>query len=216
MSLDDKFNPNEGSFIDKVDGALLKVHKKIGEVWQNKTYKSKNELARNLHGGSSGAYLINATTGNYLSSLLSLIEGAKFALGFSKHSTGLEQEIESEARGLPKKAGKYFDVTLYGLGVVITIAGASTLVYGAVLREGDVLTSGTSLLSNGLGLMFWKTGDYLEKIDAGEPPKKPKKKPVLERIKEKVGGLLPQPTPEPVPAQAYSTLDNYIQAQPHK
>lgn len=216
MSLDDRFNPNDGSLIDKIDGALLKVHKNIGEVWQNKTYESKNELARILHGCSSGAYAADAAMGNNIVIILSLAEGAKFALGFSKHSTGLEQEIKSEALGLPKKAGKFFDVALYGSGVLATIGGVSSLIYGVITRDGEALAYGTGLLTNGLGLVFWKTGDYLEKIDAGEPPKKPKKKPVLERIKDGIGGILPQPTPEPVPVRTYSGIDNYILAKPNK
>lgn len=211
MSLDDRFNPNDGSLIDEIDGALLKIHKNIGGVWQNKTYKSKNEFARLLHGGSSGAFAADAAMGDYSAIILSLGVGAK-SLGFFKHSTGLEQEIAFEALGLPKKTSKFIDVTFYGLGVLAIISGASSLIYGAVTRDGEALAYGTGLLSNGLGLVFWKTGDYLEKIDAGEPPKKPKKEPVLDRNKDRIGGILPQP----IPVRIYSGIRDYVLAQPNK
>ena len=129
---------------------------------------------------------------------------------------GLEQEIQYEAMGLPKKAGKFIDVSIYGLGVSSMSISVSSLIYGAITRDSEFLALGTSFLNRGLGVFFWGTGDYLDKFDMGEPPKKPKKKPISERIKDKIGGLLPQPTPEPVPVKVYSGIENYALTQPNK
>ena len=39
ITLDDKFNPNDGSFIDRADNRLFEFSKGIAKLWQDKTYR---------------------------------------------------------------------------------------------------------------------------------------------------------------------------------
>ncbi|MEK6955527.1 MAG: hypothetical protein AABW52_02620 [Nanoarchaeota archaeon] len=56
MSLEDKFNPDYGTIVDKVDNALVKVHSQIGDYWQKKTYSSKDKLESYVYGAAALAY----------------------------------------------------------------------------------------------------------------------------------------------------------------
>ena len=60
MTLDDQLNPNDGSFIDRIDSALFEFNKKIAEKWQDKTYMSKEVLARNFHGLSATTFIYDS------------------------------------------------------------------------------------------------------------------------------------------------------------
>ncbi|MBI5398892.1 hypothetical protein HZB03_05500 [Candidatus Woesearchaeota archaeon] len=217
MSLDDRFNPNDGSVIDTLDSALFEFNKKIATKWQDKTYRSKADLERVLYFGSA------ATLGGYMTNTMSFImaiPAASMALRGAvetlRPKSAKHEEIQTEAIGLPRKTWKYLNVICYGLGVVQTLVGVGHLVAGAVSGNNQLYVNSISHLTLGLGILGWVSADYMAKSDIGTPPPKPKKKPVLERIKEKVGGLLPQPTPEPVSVRMYSGINSYSLAQPHK
>ncbi len=200
MSLDDKLNPNDGSLIDIIDERLLRFHKKLGEYWQKKTYKSKDILTKYLHGGS-GALLLNAASyGAYPLAINALDQFARSIIGYGRVNSNLEEEIQSEIMRLPRKSVKYFNTAVYGGGILITISGIGCLAYGLISGENDTTKTGMFYLSAGMGAVFWQTGNYLDKTDAGKPPNKPKRRTVKEWIKDlrdKTHGWFPQPLPQP-------------------
>ena len=113
MSLDDRFNPNDGSFIDRVDSVLLNQGKKIADFWQNKTYRDKAELETILYIVSSGGFIISSILDasvdrNYFaSSYMACFSSLKaFHKSFRSRNGGISEEISCEAMGLPKKTTK--------------------------------------------------------------------------------------------------------------
>ena len=51
MALDDQLEPDGRCFIDEIDAKLLGMHKKLADVWQERTYMSKYVLAGLLWSG---------------------------------------------------------------------------------------------------------------------------------------------------------------------
>lgn len=200
MSLDDQFNPNDGSRIDTLDSALFNFNKKIATKWQDKTYRSKADLEKVLYFGSAaalGGYVAN--TMNFIMAVPATSAALKGSIEMARPKSAKHEEIQNEGIGLPGKTTKYLNVICYGLGVVETLVGVGHLVAGAVSGNNELYMDSMRYLSFGLGTLGWVSADYMAKSGIETPPPKPKKKPVLERIKEKVGRLLPQPTPEPIP-----------------
>lgn len=208
MSLDDRLNPNDGSFIDWADASLLSLNKSLAEFWQNKSYKNKDALARSLHGLSAGGFItLTAMIGVYFTDpILSFVEGTKCILGIKTSCTGLESEILSESIGLPRKTVKFIDVCLYGAGALGSTLGVGSLAYGIATRDEKVMFYSAAFLVRSLAILSWSTADYLDKIDASDPPKKPKRKPLWERLKEKLQELSPQPIPEPAYASTIKKI----------
>lgn len=118
MSLDDQFNPNDGSIIDKLDSSLLKLNKKIATKWQDKTYRSKADLERFLYFGSAvtlGGYVAN--TRNFIMAVPVAIALLRGSIEMARPKSAKHEEIQFEARGLPGKTMKYLNVMCYGLGI---------------------------------------------------------------------------------------------------
>lgn len=206
MSLDDKFNPNDGSLIDRVDNVMIGFNKRIGNIWQNKTHKSVDSLKKGLYGTSAITLAMHcAMSSSYIMMLPSLGNATLAVIGGGAcPKTSLESEIQFEAIGLPAKSGKYMNIILYGLGAISTLATTTQMVVGAISGNQDLMISGLEGISYGLGVLSWATANYLHQTNFDSPPSKRKKKTVLEKMKEKVGGFLPEPKPEPVPFQMYS------------
>ncbi len=217
MSLDDRFNPNDGSMIDTLDSVLFNFNKRIATEWQDKTYRSKADLERILYFGSAAmlcSYAIN--TSAFLMTIVAGNAAYKGSIEIARPKSAKEDEIQAEAMGLPHKTVKYINVITYGLGVVSTLVGVGYLVAGALYGNNELYMDFFSHLSMGLGLLGSLSADYMARSDIGTPPPKPKKKPFLEKIKETVEELLPQLTPELVPVRVYSEMDIYSLAHSKK
>ncbi|MBI4154555.1 hypothetical protein HY498_00515 [Candidatus Woesearchaeota archaeon] len=211
MSLDDRFNSNDGSFIDNLDSAFFEFNKKIATTWQNKTYRNKADLETVLYFGSFvalGGYVAN--TMNTIMAIPAASAALKGSIEMARPKSAKHEEIQCETIGLPGKTTKYLNVICYSIGVVETLAGVGYLVAG-VSGNNELYLDSISHLTFGLGMLGWISADYMAKSDIGTPPPEPKKKPVLERIKEKVGELLPQPTP--VPVRVYARIASYSLAR---
>jgi len=195
MSLDDKFNPNDGSLIDRIDNAMIGFHKKLGNFWQNKTHKSVDGLKRGLYGSSAITLIAHSIVGpNYIMLIPALSNGmAAVTSRENCPKTSLDSEIQSEAIGLPKKFFKYTHAILYGLGAISTLTRATEIIAGAISGDYGLIKEGLDNIGYGIGVLSWITANYLHQTDFNPPPPKPKKKPILERIK--IGKLLPQPIP---------------------
>lgn len=206
MALDDRFNPNDGSLIDRIDNAMIGMHKKLGNFWQNKTYKPTDSLRKGLYGTSAIAFLAEGVmASNYPAYIPALISAIYSVTGRgSCPKSSLEAEIAAESLGLPKKTWKYINLTLYGVGTARLLQGTIAIAGGVAYGNQELIKEGVAGFRIGIGVLTWATANYLNQINLEPPPKKPKKKPVLERIKEKFGELLPQPTPEPIPVSYYA------------
>lgn len=213
MSLDDRFNPNDGSIIDKLDSALFNFNKKIATKWQDKTYKRKEDLERALYFGGATIlmeYVANATNTIDFFTLPIIINGVlRGSIEKARPKSAKHEEIQDEFLGLPRKTTKYLNVMYYGAGVSMTLIGIVDLIAGAVSENNEWYNHSIKDLSLGLGLLFYTSANYIAKSDIGTPHPKPKKKPVLERIKEKVERFLPQPTPNPISVGMYSEINSY-------
>mgnify|MGYP001578381117 CR=1 FL=1 len=204
MGLDDKFNSNDGSFIDIADSVLFEFNKKIATKWQDKTYRSKADLEKVLYLGSAvtlGYYV--TSTGNFPMVLPGALSALKGLIETARPTSSKHAEILAEASGLPCKTPKYLDVALYGLGIIATAIGVGSLLSGIVSGNNEHYLNSINGLSLGLGTLGWVSADYMAKSDIGEPPKKPVKKSIFERINESIDRLLPDPLPEPSSVGVY-------------
>lgn len=216
MSLDDKFNPHDGSLIDTLDTALFEFNKRIATVWQDKTYRSKADLERVLYLGSAatlGGYAAN--TMNPLVVILAAGMAWNGVVGVARPHSALYEEIANEACGLPRKTTKYAVVITYGLGVANILFGAGYVVAGAMHGGNELYMDSINSFTTGLGVLGYLSADYMAKSDIGNPPPKLKKKPILERMKEKIEELLPSPIPELAPVKMYSEMGWYSLVQLH-
>ena len=211
MTLDDKFNPNDGSFIDRADNRLFEFSKGIAKLWQDKTYRSKKDLERYLYIGSSIAFFNRFIHYKlYIESILVITNGLKAKFEELRPRSTINETISSEAIGLPSKTIKYLNVGLYTLGTIDLLAAGGFAIAGLVSGERHFYNTSLKELLYGVGVCSWITADYVAKSDIGEPPKKSERKSVKEWMKEKLGRLVPKHEPLPNPVGAYSTLENYV------
>ena len=202
---------NKMSLIDKLDGGILSFHEKIAKTWQNKTYTSKDRLASYLYGASSLSFLggsaLRAKEGEYgtaaVGGYLSFLWGKKAFKDNRRLITGRESEISSEAISSARKslnrlmAGGYvFLVTGYMPLALVSVG------MGLHNRDPQLLTAGCKGTLDALGGVSVLSGLYIDRVDAGKPPKKPKKKPLVERVRSQIRKLLPRPQPVPLPKPA--------------
>lgn len=207
MSLDDKFNPNDGSLIDSIDSALLKFNRKIAKTFQDTTGKNKSDLERTLYVASSSTFVsaMYCEPKFMLTIPLAILQLLKAADQSQRPKSFKHQELECEIVGMPSKMQKYTRLVCYGIGAGNLIAGICELTAAVTTGDPSWYFSAGRELSFGMANLAWTTADYMSASDIGEPPKK---KPVMERIKDTMNLLLPKPAP--VPATAYSALDNYV------
>ena len=209
MSLDDKFNPNDGSLIDTVDSTIFEFNKKIAEKWQDKTYRNKSDLETVLYFGSAaffGIYAINEFPLMAIGAATSALKGSVESL---RSKSAKHEEMAMEVVGLPRKTAKYAYVLSYGFGAFETLVGFGCLSVGAISGNSELYMDSLNSFAFGLGFLALVSADYMSRSDTGAPPPKPKKKPILGRIREKVGGLFPKPATQPVTVGDYNVLESY-------
>jgi hypothetical protein len=172
------------SMIDDLDDEIIKLHRVIAKKYQNKTYKSKNSLAKILHGcGSSLLFGSSILYQNYFLIPLSLHEGYKFLNSNTKEKKN-SLDIFFSDKNNPSKFDKFFGSSIYMVGSLTSLCGASTLMYGMIQKEPDTTTYGFSLLTVGLGIFSAISGNYLDRIEISKPPKKTKKENLKLNSKE--------------------------------
>ncbi|MBI3035647.1 hypothetical protein HYY71_04975 [Candidatus Woesearchaeota archaeon] len=103
--------------------------------------------------------------------------------GIKEARPRLEEELEAERFHLPRKYFRFFDIVLYGGGVAAIAYGVDNMALGLVASDADSVSKGTKALFVGLGILLWKTGDYLDRIEIGNPPPKPERKLSIEWLR---------------------------------
>ena len=103
MSLEDKFYPDDGSYLTRFDNFMIKAAKEVGVLYQNITGDSYKNLASIIYKASSVGFGLSALCGHVLGIPLGMTSFSSS----KQHSyqTPLEEEIRCEAIGLGKKWG---------------------------------------------------------------------------------------------------------------
>jgi hypothetical protein len=204
MSLDDLLNPNDGSMIDRLDIAIFELNKRIATKWQDKTYRPKRDLETALYlGGSIALASYVADSLNVFMLIPASLMTLKGLDKFPRPKGMLYQEIKYMASGLPRKMPRYFYVSLYCSGVLLTAFGVGYLSAGAMTGDVDWFKKAFTNITFGLGTFSWLTADYISRSNLDDPPPKPKRKPLMESIKARLSTLMPQPMPNPASGMMY-------------
>lgn len=193
MSLDDIFNPNDGSLIDRIDNCFLELNKKIAKKWQDKTYRNKDDLATGLYFCSSVVLLGNIINNLSITSIyltIPLVDNLlKSSIKSIRAKSNLDEEIKLELLNVPRKTMKYINTMMYCLST-ISIGAA---IFDFINGNDELYRSSINNLTFGLGFLSLTSANYISKADLGEPPTKPKKKPIYQRIREGITNLIPKP-----------------------
>lgn len=197
MSLEDRFSPNDGSLIDKIDNCFLELNKKIAKKWQDKTYRSKDDLATVLYFCSSVGWvgnIINNLNITRVTLILPLVSNLlRSSIESSRIKSNLDEQINIELLDIPRKTMKYLNTFMYCAGTHSLVSGIGTAIVSFIYNNDELYKFSINDLTFGLGFLSWASANYISKSDIGEPPKKPKKKPIYERIKEGITNLIPKP-----------------------
>ncbi len=201
------------SLAASLDSRLLGIHTKIAEVWQNKTYKSKDALRQILHEASACFYIANTYGGNFDSENVTLeIAGNFFSIAFA-----VSQVLEAYMLPLKNKSyGEEFldplefwntrfnRLSLQFIGYYSTSIGILGATHALLNNDQIAFTSVLPMLALGFGSSSASSAYYLGKVDIGKPPDKPEKQSIKERLEEKIKAalenakrLVPKPLPQP-------------------
>jgi len=175
MSLDDKLNPNDGSFMGNIDHKLFEFNKWIADQLQEKTRFPKEYL-------ETGLYALSAASlaGLYMGteSLTAVVASGVFAvMSVSKEmrpENGLDQGLFYERLGLPAKTKNYVNVAFYAGGVIGLVRGGVD----------SMVQDSTNMLLMASGMFLFQTARYISMSNPGKPPPKTKEKPLLQRIRD--------------------------------
>ena len=187
--------------VGAADGKYLQLHSWLAETWQNKTYRSKNDL-------QTGAYLASfagfgahyaTDTSSYISLVPPTVTGL-LAI-FSRYPDQDEDKIEKELMNRDL-ASREVDVFLFSTGAIFVAGSALSVGVSYTMGNHSQYYDGVSGLSLWLGLLFATAGHYLYRIDPGDPPRRQKKKSLADRLKEIVEQFRPEPAR--IPAEVNS------------
>ena len=182
MSLDDKFNPNDGTVIDELDSIVHRFHKKITDVWQNKTDFNKSHLETLLYSASAlslGVFMFDRAQ-IYPWPIEAFTVIRMFNKKFRPQGRLQEGQI-MEAYGLPNKTMKYFELILYGTGILITNTGVGMLGGSMVKGYKKLYKDLTHMTMLGIGFVLFVSANYVSRVNTETPPK-PKKIYALEPL----------------------------------
>lgn len=203
MTLKDRFNPNDGSLIDKIDSFFLDFNEKIAEKWQNKTYVSKEKLEDALYLSSSlflSLYIVDSHINDkfgYFMAGPAIYSALKYSFNSLRPKNSLDEQVTLELINLPTKTMKYSHLFLYGISTIALSLGIGKILTGLVASDSHLYAESINDLTLGLGVFTWTSADYMAKSKI-DPPKT-KKKSIL----EKFYGLFPKPALRPAPAKYY-------------
>ena len=221
MSLDSILKP-----VKWVDGKVQKQFTIIGKrIPDNHLYKvtMAAQMIGKVGTASWGPYLgISPFVTGYASGIF--LDGPDFYYNLA----GLQGRIKKDSDGetitidpMQNFSERYngairLPVFLTGVGFL----GKSIYDIANYVMTGEPLTSETAMnATTGFGFLSLASSMYLKDQDPKSLEKNPSRvKAFFKDLYEKAKGLVPSPNPAPQPVlvQAYSTLDNYVQAQPLK
>jgi len=189
MGLEDMLPDPDEDWITKVDRVMLQLHEKVAEYWQNKTYRSKDDLTQKVAATSTLVFGLGSTQGNYVSAICGMMLGREYLRIRKINKEGTDDIHRKE----PKYAGKAFLVCAHLASTIICSTGS--ILIGQALSRGDYKTAiQVSLLScMPVGMALASSVVYLQRVDMSGPPTRPEKTPFLERIMDVIAQPLPTP-----------------------
>ena len=199
MSLEDKFYPEDGTLLTKIDTSLIKVAGKLGETYQNITGNSYKTLVKKIYSISSKMYFINSYIFPISTKTQSKI--AKEKSKSPKFESALEEEIRYETMGLDKNIGKKIRLASVAIINAADLFSAESAYIG--FNTDNVSTStlaillGISGISRACAETFYFSAEYMSKANIPEPPKKT----IYARAKDKLKLMIPK-FPELAPIRA--------------
>lgn len=189
MSLEDKFYPEDGTLITKIDNSLVKLAGKIGDAYQHATGKDYTELVKTGYSACVVGFGVAACLGRPASlpfSLLSLLRCYN-----PRIRSPLEEEISLEAIGLPRKTEKVmrlFYAAFLPLWFYTDYSKSREL---ASQNNPSHLAFATATMIEDMSLALFTFLEYLSKANVPKPPKKT----VWERVMEKLRVTVPVKKP---------------------
>lgn len=201
MTLDDQFNPNDGSFLDQLDNVYYGVNRKLAKKWQDKTGLSKRKLETGLYSLASLAfmgsyYFRDNPFPGYLDLTLAssmLIDAFSYSM---RPSSALDQQLSCESVGLPPKTKKLFNTLFYSYGLLGLTAMGLCASNSFISGNYENFSLDLDSFAHGMAFFFWKTADYISQSNIPEPPPKPKREKLSEKFERFVDGLKPA---KPIP-----------------
>ncbi|MBI4453548.1 hypothetical protein HY636_02795 [Candidatus Woesearchaeota archaeon] len=200
MSLEDKFYPDDGSYLTKFDNFMIKAAKEVGILYQNLTGDSYKNLASIIYKASAVGLGLSALCGHILGIPLSMASFSSSKQHF--YQTPLEEEITCEALGLGKKMGKLMRICLLSVGFSVFSMGYSYYKDNTnkKLSVFDIFLVGC--LIEAPSICLYTFAEYLTKSDMPDPPEKN----IFQETSERIKRLL---SPEPLPTQVQSANNTY-------
>ena len=196
MGLEDKFYPDDGTLINKIDNTIIRGYSRLVNASEEHLGIGKDGLRNTAYGLASLGFFGGGTFSSIIPlNIVGYLGGLVFMINSAiNHSpmgnSPLETEIKSELRGENRKTHKYMNFLFTVLGSYHIIKNTVSL----TTSNYENLNEDIAILSMGLGLFFMGAGSYINqtKID---PPNK-HKKTVFNKIKDKVYSLFPKPVTE--------------------
>lgn len=192
MALEDKFYPENGSVLTKLDNFMIKSVGKIGEAYQHLTGRSYKDLVKTSYklsaaGLGLSTFCLSAPSAIFV---LSALKGVYYP----QYESPLEEEIREETEGNHKSIGKAIRTGMLAISPIILSVGLKCM----KKHEPIYTCIGAGIAITSASLVPHVFADYLTKANIPEPPKKT----VWERAKEKLYEFLtPEPALQPVPVQ---------------
>tara|TARA_Y100000310_G_scaffold289862_1_gene316570 strand:+ start:1299 stop:1865 length:567 start_codon:yes stop_codon:yes gene_type:complete len=184
MGLEDKFYPEDGTLLTKVDNSIIKAAGKVGDAYQRVTGRGYEDLVKKSYFAAGCISL-----GTLIFPPMISITRQYFRFAEKPHfTTPLEEENFNMIMGLPKNQSRFMRLI-----VGITGIAATSLGYYFTSTSDNILSYYLSftMFSSGLALIPATFADYLSISDVPKPPKK--------SVKDKVKGLFAiEPALEPI------------------
>lgn len=190
MGLEEKFYPQDGSYLTKFDNAMIRAMGRVGEAYQQMTGREYTELLAPLYTAAGLSCIAGTIPFNPFGLLLGNRFIREYAANPPAHSP-LEEEIQCEATGQPKYAGKLSRASLLFVNVSYTIAKAVR--DPSVLQDQRLLDRAAEITLPFFiyGLLAFALTDYMAKSNIPKPPKES----LPRRMINSLQSLVSVPTP---------------------
>ena len=189
MGLEDKFYPQDDSYLTKFDNTMIRAMGRVGEAYQQATGREFTELLKPFYSIAAAGCVVSTLPFNPAA----LLMGARiydYAKNPPSHSP-LEEEMHCEASGQPRYSGKLFRASM--LFVYASFTLAKYIRDPAVLEQQNTLNRAAEITLPIFiySLLTFALTDYLAKSNIPKPPKES----LPRRLFSALQALVSVPTP---------------------
>jgi hypothetical protein len=159
MSLEDKFMPSDGSFINEFDNFMIRKAAKVADFYQEKTGKSYKDLTRNLHNAGTCTAVVSAATLQLTA--ISALGACYICRRGCTFESSLQEQVDSLNIDFNKHEARYYRLALSSVSALVLAGGAiSFMIQGTIMNPGVM-----GHLGAGSALALSAAADYLSKSD---------------------------------------------------